>query len=205
MAPVVEIVYIPSSEKYRNDSNLLDDVCEYTKKAKGCLGVYHGLQHEDNKTLYLVVEAHYELINDKVIYPQLQEKLKPCVEGGSLHVLNMFHVPLNASPAPALNAKATSFAHIHKLGSGKSFSDIQPHLSQASAANGVNGAHGGAYGKLVERDEYVALIGWDTVELHLKAINDNSAFADAVNAVRGIASEITVKHVELKTYFEYEK
>ncbi|GJE89055.1 hypothetical protein PsYK624_051450 [Phanerochaete sordida] len=210
MAPVVEIVYIPSSEAYRKDPSLLNGLCEYTKNAKGCLGVYHGIQREDKKTLYLVVvwesvEAHYELINDKVIYPQLQEVLKPCVEGGSLHVLNMFHVPLSASPASALNAPVTSFVHIYKLGAGRSFKDVQPNLDQiTTGVRHVQGAHGGAYGKLVERDEYVMLTGWDSVEIHLKALNDEKVIVDAAAALRESQSEHTIKHVALTVYYKYQ-
>lgn len=209
MAPVVEIVYIPSSEAYRKDPSLLNGLCEFTKNAKGCLGVYHGLQHEDKKTLVLIVvwesvEAHYELINDKVVYPQLQEVLKPCVEGGSLHVLNMFHVPLNASPAPALNAPVTSLVHITKLGAGRAFArDVQPHLAQIAGAR-VHGAHGGAFGKLVERDEYVMLTGWDSVEVHLKALNNEKTIVDAATALRETQSEHTVKHVHMTTYYKYQ-
>ena len=36
--PVIEIVYMPSSEAYRKDPSLMIGLGEYTKNAKGCLG-----------------------------------------------------------------------------------------------------------------------------------------------------------------------
>lgn len=115
------------------------------------------------------MEEHYDLINDKVIYPKLQEVLKPCVEGGSLHVLNMFHVPLNASPASALNAPVTSLVHVYKLRAGRQPDALSPAMHAITTVRGVPGAHGGAFGKLVERDEVVMVTGWDGVDVSARA------------------------------------
>ena len=81
-----------------------------------------------------------------------------------MSVLNMFHVPLNASPAPALNAPLTAFVHMYKTGSA-SFNEIKPAFEQIAGVRGVPGAHGGAFGKLHERDEYVLVTGWDSQEV----------------------------------------
>jgi hypothetical protein len=77
----------------------------------------------------------------------------------------MFHVPLNASPAHALNAPVTSFVHIYQTASGKGFEHLKPVLQDITTLKDVQGAHGGAYGKLVERDEVVMVTGWDSVQV----------------------------------------
>lgn len=156
-------------------------------------------------------------MNDTVIYPQLQEVMKSCVKGGSLSVLDMFHAELKASPAPALNAPVTSLVHVTEPSMGKSFTDLEPHFRQITSANDAQGAHGGAYGKVVERSEYVLLTGWDSPDVcvrfryalmvvvtHMLRLRDTKVIVDAALALNAPQSDGTAKHVKLITYFKYE-
>lgn len=77
----------------------------------------------------------------------------------------MFHVTATGSVAAALNAPFTAMTSITKLKKGKTSADLQGDLNALINAKAPPGAHGGYFGRLVERDEYVLSTGWDSIDV----------------------------------------
>lgn len=77
----------------------------------------------------------------------------------------MFHVTATGSVAAALNAPFTAMTAITKLKKGKTGADLQGDLNALINAKAPPGAHGGYFGRLVERDEYVLSTGWDSIDV----------------------------------------
>lgn len=129
--------------------------------------IYHGLQSEDGKTGYLFIvwetlEDHHNLMNAP-IYETLKKHAGACVEGP----LDVFHVHFEPTVAPIFNGPITSFALITKLKPGKTGEDVTVALSSLAGAKDVTGCHGGAYGKVVEKDQFAFVTGWDKIEVRI--------------------------------------
>lgn len=77
MAPIVEVVFAPSTPEYRQDPSLIKNMFEIVTNAEGCLGyvalaltpnlcslylisrsrAYHGYEVEDQSTLMIVAST----------------------------------------------------------------------------------------------------------------------------------------------------
>lgn len=96
------------------------------------------------------------------IYTTVVKHITACVEGP----LDMFHVHFEPSIAAIVNGPFTSLALITKLKPGKSGEDLTAVMSSLTGAKGVPGCHGGAFGKVVEKEgQFAFMTGWDKVEV----------------------------------------
>lgn len=103
-------------------------------------------------------------MDDKVVYPKLEEAISPCVVAPPV----LFHVnfgPSDEAVAAALGAPVTSVSHVTSLKPGATNEAMIAELGKLHTTGKGFGAHGGGTGKLVERDEYVLLYGWNRVEV----------------------------------------
>ncbi|KAF6757414.1 hypothetical protein DFP72DRAFT_1111553 [Ephemerocybe angulata] len=173
MSPVVEFASFPASDAFLVDPSCIEPLCKALSKAKDFLSAFHGLQVEDKRTIYLVIE--WESIDDHMKFAstpefaKIQEDMKPCMTGP----IEMVHVNFIGDHTKPLSCPTT------ELVMGSIF----------NALVGEKGFHPHAtYGEVVEKPgTYYATIGWDKVEDHKKAVSAGkgkeavSKFTEAVD------------------------
>lgn len=112
------------------------------------------------------VDHHTASMNDQKAYTGLKEAFGPCVAEGATQTIVHVHFEPDAETAAALNAPITSFTHMpsytSKGANGALFAELKKRYKSIAQSSGC---HGGAYGRLVERDEYAVLYGWERIEV----------------------------------------
>lgn len=195
--PVVEFASFVASEALLANRDLLAGALDDVSKVNGCLRAYAGLQVEDKKTVYLAIvwetyEAHKTLM-DSPEYPALIEKLKPGL-GGPL-VMN--HIPFNEDVTNALSAPTTEVI-TSKLKDGQAKDALLDESASTftKALNEAAGVHPpAAVGESKENPgTFIVLIGWDSVEAHLAAREQDPRFKEYAKKAAPLA-DATVVHV----------
>ncbi|KAF5339015.1 hypothetical protein D9611_008811 [Ephemerocybe angulata] len=198
MSPVVEFASFPASDAFLVDPSCIEPLCKALSKAKGFLSAFHGLQVEDKRTIYLVIE--WESIDDHMkfastpAFAKIQEDMKPCMTGP----IEMVHVNFIGDHTKPLSCPTTELV-MGRPRPGKTPEDFISTIQGIfNALVGEKGFHPHAtYGEVVEKPgTYYATIGWDKVEDHKKAVSAGkgkeavSKFTEAVDP--------TVVHVNFK-------
>lgn len=128
----------------------------------------------EKHTVWKTLEDHYALMNDKVVYPQMGEIMSKCIVAPP----KMFHVLLGPATqlVSALHAPILSINQVFELKpgcTGEGLTDVINKLIHLSGENAPTKSAGGSIGKLVERDEYMLLFGWDVVAVsHVYVADD---------------------------------
>lgn len=110
-------------------------------------------------------------MKDPVVYPKMGAIIKECIVSPN----NMFHVLLEpaASLAAVLNSPVVSLIQILSLKDGVTSESFLGSVTGLAALLDLPGC----YAKLVERDEYVIINGWDSVEVCCSAtVHRNQAY-----------------------------
>jgi len=198
---VVEIANFPASDAYKADPSVFHPALELIAGRKGALKIWHGLQHEDSSTVYLVIaweklSDHEALIHDKEGYAKLGAALAPVRSGD----LNLFHLSFKPISIPEVhfNAPITEFV-LQTLKEGKANADLE-----AIVWNKDINTDGAQFivGKVVEKEnQYYLLKGWESVEAHqaARSADPEPNVAKFIEAVRQLVTP-TIAHVKLTAY-----
>ncbi|THH26801.1 hypothetical protein EUX98_g7382 [Antrodiella citrinella] len=180
---VIEIARFEGNEAYAKNPHIIDEAFAIVAKARGCNGIWHGLQEEEN-TVWLVlwwesVEAHLALVNNKPVYDILGDLFAKC--GSRKHY--MLHTPFMPHPIDHFQAPVTEVTWLHLKQANK---DVEAYLAKG---------HGFSWGKTVEKDDiYVLITGAQKVE------QTNLSQNEAVKPIHGHVSEVKACHIKLHNY-----
>ena len=124
----------------------------------------------NDPAVWETVDAHKALIEDKELYAKLHVEF---AKAADLSKINMFHVNFepDANLAVLLNATYTSFAHVSAYKPGHSPAELHAVFKGIVEVPNVPGCLGGAFGKALEKDDYVLLYGWDDPKVCLDRLN----------------------------------
>ncbi|KAI0786256.1 hypothetical protein C8Q75DRAFT_772966 [Abortiporus biennis] len=203
MPGVVEIARFPSSEAYQKDPSIINPALELLTTIKGSHEIFHGLQVEDKKTLYLLViwdrlEDHKNFINDPVAYPLLAKLLGPSVTAPAV----LLHVPFTSDPLSPFRAPITEFVYASvnaELSATVDIKEVDARL-QAVSDKRLGTKHGAALGRTIENDGLsVGTLGWDSVQEHIDWVTIDPEGTAVVGKFKEVTS-IVLEHVPLKAF-----
>ncbi|KAJ7366959.1 hypothetical protein DFH08DRAFT_836081 [Mycena albidolilacea] len=156
---------------------------------------------EDKKTGYFVsvwesYELHQKLIKDPS-YAGIVEKLKPAVSGK----FERDHITVSKDPNAALSSPAVEFvAFTLKDGaSAEKFSALMEELGKGLDL--AAGAHPpSVWGQSIEeKNKYLLVVGWDTVESHWEAVKEGTGLYTTVGQIKEVA-DLTIGHSHVKKH-----
>ncbi|KAI0781366.1 hypothetical protein BD413DRAFT_504828 [Trametes elegans] len=208
--PTIEIVHKAAPEAFRanpTDRALVKDAFDILSAQKGQLQKYYGLEHEDKATTYLFIawedlEDHQRLMNDKETYPRLGKAAETFFvpEGGKEA---MIHVRPISEPYKAFEAPVVELAHFtvkQGVSKGTLEQTVDTLTKEMNAAGDSEGVVYATWGPTVEKDDTVTIIiGWQSVEAHIKAVTTNPTLSGLVNKLKELA-DFTLVHVPLKKW-----
>lgn len=105
-------------------------------------------------------------MNDSKIYPLV---INAFTKVGDPTTFEMLHVEFSGNVAAALNAPVTSILHIQSIKPGRTNEELEEQLEVLSQLQGAHGSHGGYWGRAVDTDARVMILGWDSVEVSSQA------------------------------------
>ncbi|KAH8088929.1 hypothetical protein BXZ70DRAFT_1011440 [Cristinia sonorae] len=197
---VVEIATWPASDAYKADPSVIDPALKILAASKGSQNIYHGLQHEDKSTAYLIIvwdklADHQALIDDKEEYPKLIAALTPSLGGQ----LTLFHVGFKPLAVPTVHflAPISEFV-VQTVKEGKTNADLENFVwNPAVTGDGTQVV----VGKIVEKEnQYVLLKGWESYEAHQAARNGGDENVAKFVAFLHSVVDTQVAHVQLTEY-----
>ncbi|KAI0692999.1 hypothetical protein C8T65DRAFT_668861 [Cerioporus squamosus] len=210
--PTVELVHAPASEAILRDPHNKDAALANTiailKAQDGMIKLYHGVQHEDKATAYLLVvwesyEHHEKLINDAETYPKLTGGITSLFDLAK-GPLTMVHVNSTSEPYKAFEAPVAEIATF-TLHEGKSKSELEElvdslakHLAEVvrTKAEEASVFHA-SWGPVREKDNVLVLfIGWTSVAAHWDVVKGDAGSGEFIGKLRAIA-DVSVIHVPL--------
>ncbi|OCH89086.1 hypothetical protein OBBRIDRAFT_40125 [Obba rivulosa] len=199
--PCIEIVSAVSTDAYREDPvGVSQPAFSIIKNAEGAIKIYHGLQSEEAKGVYLYVvwetlDHHRKFQADATEYPKLIEKTSS-IWGAAPRIL---HVHPTTDPYAALAAPVTELALLTiKPGQSKeALLDIVKKLT-TDGTPGEKGFVSAVYGTVAESDDTIALIaGWESVEAHWKLVTTDPEAVALLTQMRSIATP-EIAHAALR-------
>ncbi|KAJ3478023.1 hypothetical protein NLI96_g10053 [Meripilus lineatus] len=202
MPGVVEIARFASNEAYRSDPAVINPSLEILSRAKGVQAIFHGIQVEDEETVYIViiwdrVEDHKALIDDQDAYTKLRTNLAKC--GSTEH--HILHVPLLPDPLAQLRAPLTEFSFM-TLKPGQSAQELGDFMNVVLEKSGTSlkVRYGTSWGKTVEKDDLFFLVmGWNSLQDHQKNIEENEENITLTAQLLKLV-DFKLTHVELQEY-----
>ncbi|EKM51902.1 uncharacterized protein PHACADRAFT_187291 [Phanerochaete carnosa HHB-10118-sp] len=167
--PVAEIAKIVASDAYRADYTVINEVFEILTETPGFVGIWHGLTVQEPQYLYVVilwetVEHHRALMEDQVVYPAFNEKMRKVSNGR----VWKYHVHFNNDTDKALSAPVTEFA----LTTAEDSTEVAGHLETADISFPLlyktlpDEIFESGWGPTVESDrKFMICLGWHSLEL----------------------------------------
>lgn len=114
------------------------------------------------------IEDHWALREDKTRFGKIQETFAKISDGSPPEVFHVHFEP-EENLAALLNAPTTSFTRIIERKPGKTAEDLEGTLKAIARlllpSDNLKSTYGGAWGKLVERDEHVLMAGWGSKDV----------------------------------------
>ncbi|RDX52721.1 hypothetical protein OH76DRAFT_1480341 [Lentinus brumalis] len=205
--PTVELAYAAAAGpllQNPHNKDLFATAASILKEQDGAIKVYHGVQHEDKATAYLVSYEHHEkLINNKETYSKL---------GGSITSLfdftkgppTMVHVKPRNEPYKAFEAPVAEIATF-TLHEGKSKLELEgvvdglaKHLGELVKTNSEEASvFYTSWGPLKEKDNVLVLfIGWTSVEAHWDLVKSDQGSGEFITKIKALA-DASIVHVPL--------
>ncbi|KAJ7259521.1 hypothetical protein B0H12DRAFT_1232001 [Mycena haematopus] len=199
--PSIQIATFPVSEAFGSSPDTFKAPMDLIKVADGYKGSFYGLQVEDPKTGYFVsvwesYELHQKLVKDPS-YASIIETLRPAVAGN----FERHHINVTSDPITALSAPAVEFV-VFTLKAGESDEKLSSLLEElGKGADAATGAHPPcAWGQSVEdKNKYLLIIGWDTVEAHWEAVKEGTSLHAIVGKIKGVA-DLALGHSHVKKH-----
>jgi len=203
MAPVTEFALFAATNEYREKPEILKPAQELVSKAKGWLYTYHGVQNEDNATVYLLVgwddlDSHRNLMRNKAAYDPLLAALQPAISPSK--PLDIFYIQFHMPPIRPFSAPCTeiSFFRVKKTATDRDkgrLTQLMVHLEKVVATS--RSGYSCAWGPCVDREGLIAFVaGWESPEAHLELVKNNEELAAIRPQILEIA-ELEIKHSKL--------
>jgi len=203
--PVVEFVSLTASEALKASDTVGTEALNIVLESAGAQKVFRGMQAEDKATAYVAVgwdtlKAHQDLMDDKARYDPLLASLATTIAPGTQ--LTMVHVVFanHAAAIQALEDPAAELAWLtlKSLDQATALPGNMDSLEKALAT--ASGRRSYTWGKVVEKeDQYLLIVGWDTVEAHLNALKVNQNLSTTVAKTSELV-EIDLVHVNFTEY-----
>ncbi|TFK52579.1 hypothetical protein OE88DRAFT_1725182 [Heliocybe sulcata] len=203
--PVVEFVWYKASDEAKLTPTLGKEALDIVSSTPGAQKVFRGYQAEDDGITYVSVawdsiKAHQDLMQDKARYDPVGASLGPTVAPGAQ--LSMVHAAFNNHEAAvqAIEDPATELAFL-TLKSADKASILRSSLDNLEKALATSpGRRSYTWGKVVEKeDQYLLIIGWDSVEAHWDALKVDQNLSAAVAKMRE-SVDIDLVHVHYKGF-----
>jgi len=173
--PVIEITTIALSEAFLADPSILTPALNFLVNVDGCLGLYHGIPEEDEKTIFLFIVwetfEHHKALLDHPNYPSIIG-CDPSVGTGGVTIK---HVEFLQDPIPALIAPVTEIFTM-TLKEGKTKEDLYEVLSKIGAKMAVDAPYPSALGEIREEPGkgYALVLGWNSSKEHYDLVGQDS-------------------------------
>ncbi|KAG6899231.1 hypothetical protein C0993_012102 [Termitomyces sp. T159_Od127] len=199
--PTVEIVRFPGSDEFVADNLVFKDCLSKLVKSEGCIGVYYGIQIEDNRSGYLFViwetYDHHMKFTKHESYPAAIASLARAQAGP----MDVQHVDFDEDAAIALGAPVTEVVTLEP----KSAADKEARsLSVTKLKEKMilqESCHSFTTGESREKKgTNFVLVGWDSVQAHYDVV-EGGVFPEMIKNLH-MVNEIELKHTKLTKYTE---
>ncbi|KAF8158088.1 hypothetical protein B0H34DRAFT_797503 [Crassisporium funariophilum] len=201
--PIVELVWWSATDEFLSTlSSNLKPTLDYVSKANGCLAIYAGLEEEDSTNVWMAfiwqTFEHHKAMMERPDYPAMVARLKPYFRDGQM---KMAHVEFNHDTAAAFSAPLTTVTRLTPK-AGQSQEDLEATITNVGRvlASVGRGSHAPiAWGELQEeRDQFLLVIGWDSLEIH-REFSNNKDNKETIQELYDRA-DIQMVHVRLSKH-----